>query len=295
MIGVDVGDHREHRREVQERRVRLVGFGDQELALAEARVGVGGQQPAADDERRIEAAFGEHRRDEARRRGLAVRAGDRDALLQAHQLGQHQRARHDRNAALARRGDFRIVGGHRRRHDDRVGAGDVAPRRGRSRSSTPSLARRARRRALGEVGARHAHSPASTSTSAMPLIPAPPMPTKCTRLTLCFIARVPERDAHVGDARGGVALAVRMRRRPPSPAARARSSDRRRSAQALRRQRRPAASFSAAPASTRNCALALCSSAIAPGSGTTIAPRPTAASSETVSAPPRQITKSAHA
>ncbi len=34
----------------------------------------------------------------------------------------------------------------------------------------------------------------------MPLIPAPPMPTKWTRLTLCFIARRPERDARVGDA-----------------------------------------------------------------------------------------------
>ena len=52
VVGVDVRHHREHRRQVQERRVRLVGLGDQELALAEARVGVGGQQPAADDERR---------------------------------------------------------------------------------------------------------------------------------------------------------------------------------------------------------------------------------------------------
>ena len=186
--------------QVQERRVGLVGLGDQEIALAEARVRVGRQQPAADDERRIEPAFGEHRRDEARRRRLAVRAGDRDALLQAHQLGQHQRARHDRDAALARGDDLGIVGGDRRRHDDRVGAGDVrrgvadrdrrrraargaasSPRSPRDRSPTPG-------------------SPASASTSAMPLMPAPPMPTKWTRLTLCFIARAPQGDARVGDA-----------------------------------------------------------------------------------------------
>ena len=128
VVGVDVGDHREHRRQVEERRVGLVGLGDEEFAVAEPRVGVGGQQPAADDERRVEAAFGEHRRDEARRRGLAVRAGDRDALLQAHQLGQHQRARHDRHAALARGDDFGVVRRDRRRHDDRVGVGDVRRR-----------------------------------------------------------------------------------------------------------------------------------------------------------------------
>ena len=140
VVGVDVGDHREHRRQVQERCVGLVGLGDQEVALAEARVGVGRQQPAADHERRIEPAFGEHRCDEARRRRLAVRAGDGDALLQAHQLGQHQRARHDRDAALARGRDLGVVRRDRGRHDDRVGAGDVARRRGRSRSR-----RRARR------------------------------------------------------------------------------------------------------------------------------------------------------
>ena len=44
-----------------------------------------------------------------------------------------------------------------------------------------------------------------------------------------------------------------------------------------------AGSCTAAPASTRNCAFALCSSAIAPGSGTMMRATPTAASSATVS------------
>ena len=40
VIGVDVGDHRQHRLQTQERRVGFVGLGDQELAVAQARVGV---------------------------------------------------------------------------------------------------------------------------------------------------------------------------------------------------------------------------------------------------------------
>src|SRR5438067_9492882 len=54
-----------------------------------------------------------------------MRAGDRHAALQSHQLGEHQGARHDRNARLARRYHFRIVVLHRARDDDRVGAGDL--------------------------------------------------------------------------------------------------------------------------------------------------------------------------
>jgi hypothetical protein len=54
-----------------------------------------------------------------------VRAGDRDALLQPHQLGEHQRARHDRDVALARFGDLGVVVLDRARDDDGVGARDM--------------------------------------------------------------------------------------------------------------------------------------------------------------------------
>jgi hypothetical protein len=54
VVGVDVGDHRDHRLQVQEGRVGLVGLGDDELAGAEARVGAGAVQAPADDEGRIE-------------------------------------------------------------------------------------------------------------------------------------------------------------------------------------------------------------------------------------------------
>ena len=47
--------------QVQERGIALVGFGDQVAAGAEARVGAGALQAAADDEGRIFAALGQHR------------------------------------------------------------------------------------------------------------------------------------------------------------------------------------------------------------------------------------------
>ena len=125
VVGVDVGDDRHHRQQVQERRVGLVGLDDDVVAGAEPRVGAGGVEPAADDEGRVEAGLGEHAGDERGRRRLAVRAGDGDALLQAHQLGQHHRARHDRDALGARGDHFGVVALHRGRRDDRVGAGDV--------------------------------------------------------------------------------------------------------------------------------------------------------------------------
>ena len=82
-------------------------------------------QLAADHERRIEPAFGEHAGDEARRRGLAVRAGDGDAAAEAHQFAEHFGARHDRHAPLARGDEFGIVGLDRARHDQHVDVGDV--------------------------------------------------------------------------------------------------------------------------------------------------------------------------
>ena len=203
VVGVDVGDHGQRRLQVEERRVGLVGLGDQELALAEPRVRVRRQEPAADHERRIEAAFGQHRRDQARRRRLAVRAGDRDALLQAHQLGQHQRARHDRNAASraprrprgcrARPRSTRRPRRRRRR----------SPPRGRSATATPSRARRARDRARGEIGAgdlvalRREHLGDAAHAGAADA-------DEVDALDLVLHRARPQRDAGVGDAIRGV-------------------------------------------------------------------------------------------
>ena len=77
------------RREPQERAVALVGLGDEEIARAEPRVRAERVHLAADDDGGIEARGAEDGRDERRRRRLAVRAGDGDAVLHAHQLGEH--------------------------------------------------------------------------------------------------------------------------------------------------------------------------------------------------------------
>ena len=140
--------------------------------------------------------------------------------------------------------------------------------------ATPSRARRARDRALGEVGAGHlvalrrehlgdaAHAGAADAD-------------EVDALDLVLHRARPERDADVGDAR-------RRRRRAPSARAAARHREQRvaRSSAAASSASRSGGELGlrhpsiAAPASTRNCALALCSSAIAPGSGTMIAPTP---------------------
>jgi hypothetical protein len=126
VVGVDVGDHRQRRLEIQEGRVGLVGFDDDEFTGAEPGMRAVRFDATADDERRIEAAFREHARDETRRGGLAMRAGHRDALLEPHQFGEHECPRHDRHFRRARRLHFGVVLLHRRRHDDRVRSSDMA-------------------------------------------------------------------------------------------------------------------------------------------------------------------------
>ena len=109
----------------RKRAVALVGLGDQILRLAEARVGAHGVDASADDDGGIEAAGGEHRGHHRSGGGLAVHAGDGDAVLQAHQLGQHLGALDDRDVRAVRFGDLGIVRGNRGTGDDDFGAGDI--------------------------------------------------------------------------------------------------------------------------------------------------------------------------
>ena len=125
MLGVDVGDDRDVGGQLQEGAVGLVGLDHHPVARAEARIGAVGVDDAAVDHGRIEAAGIEQRRDQRGRRGLAVRAGDRDAALEPHQLGQHLGAAHDRQALRARRGQFRIVALDRGRDDDDLGVAEI--------------------------------------------------------------------------------------------------------------------------------------------------------------------------
>ena len=115
----------------------------------------GGDQLAADHERRVEPAFGQHARDQARRRGLAVRAGDRDAAPEAHQLGRAS-PRAARSGCGARAP--RATSGLSRL--DRAGHDDARRRRRRCAASwprryaTPSPARRRVAALSAHVGAR---------------------------------------------------------------------------------------------------------------------------------------------
>jgi hypothetical protein len=136
--------HCEHRHQVQERRIRLIGFDDDVVAAAEPRVRAGRIEASADDEGRIEPARRQDARDQAGGRRLAVRAGDRNPLLQPHQFGQHHRARDERHAGRTRGEHFWVVRGHCGRHDDGIRALDVrgrVPLRDRRTELCQSLSR----------------------------------------------------------------------------------------------------------------------------------------------------------
>ncbi|MNU98277.1 hypothetical protein D3C71_883820 [compost metagenome] len=125
VVGVDVGDHGHQRLQVQEAGVAFVGFGDQVTAGAELGIGARGIQTATDDERRVQATGSEHRSDQAGGGGFAVGTGDGDAVAVAHQLSQHFCARHYRNTAFQRGGDFRVGRVHGARHHQHVSSGSV--------------------------------------------------------------------------------------------------------------------------------------------------------------------------
>ena len=111
---------------------------------------VGSQQPAADDERRIEASLGEHRCDQACRRRLAVRAGDRNPCFRRMSSASIN-ARGDGNPAPRAARKFRVVRRHRRRDDDRI----RTVRIGSAMSDgdvDAQVAQAARRRTVDEVG-----------------------------------------------------------------------------------------------------------------------------------------------
>ena len=125
VVCVNVGHNRHHRQQIQERRIRLVGFDDDVIPAAQLGIGTGAVEPSADHEGRIQSCFRKDAGHQAGGRRLAVSASDRYALLEAHQLSQHQGPRHDGNVLLAGSHDLRVVGLHRGRCDDRVGTHHV--------------------------------------------------------------------------------------------------------------------------------------------------------------------------
>ena len=125
MLGIDIGDDGDVGRQLQEGAVALVGLDHHPFALAHAGIGAVGVDDAAIDHGRVEPAGFEQRRDHRGRRRLAVRAADGDRLAEAHQLGQHLGAPHDRQQLLARGLQLRIGFLDRGRDDHDFGVAEV--------------------------------------------------------------------------------------------------------------------------------------------------------------------------
>ena len=126
VFAVEIGDHGEDGRELEEGAVALVGLRNQVLRGAETRIGAHGVDAAANDHCRIEASRAEHARDHRGRGGLSVHTGDGDAVLEAHEFSQHLGALNDGNLASAGLDHFRIGSPHGGAGNNHRRARDVA-------------------------------------------------------------------------------------------------------------------------------------------------------------------------
>src|SRR5712692_286890 len=122
MLAGDGGDGGDNGREQQEAAVAFVGFDDEELALTESSGGAGLIDAAADDKCGIEMRRSENGSDHGGRGGFPVSAGHGDAVLEAHQFGQHFCAGDDRDLFLVRFDNFGVVDLDRRRRHYHVRA-----------------------------------------------------------------------------------------------------------------------------------------------------------------------------
>src|SRR5690348_5948217 len=143
MLAVDRGDDGDDGREQQKGTIAFISLDDHVFALADARISSGGVDAAADDERGIEASGGKDGSYKGGGGRLAVRAGDGDAVFQAHQLGEHFRAGDDGDFELARFDDFRIIRTHGGGHDDNLRAVNLSGLMGieNSRAEIPEALR----------------------------------------------------------------------------------------------------------------------------------------------------------
>ncbi len=154
MLRVDIGDDDDIGGQLEKRAVALVGFDHHPVACPEPRIGPVGVDDAAVDDGRVHPGGVDQRGDQRRRGGLAVRAGDRDAALEPHQLGEHLGAANDRNASRARRDKFGIVALDRGRDDDDRGGAEIRRSVADEHRRAP-LAQALNIGVVGRVGALH--------------------------------------------------------------------------------------------------------------------------------------------
>jgi hypothetical protein len=146
----------ELRRLVEEGGVVLVALDDEVVARTLAKRAAEVERDAADQQGRIPARRGQHLGDEVRRRRLAVRPGDGDAVAaRDRQLVERVRERAVGNAGLDRRLRLGIVGADRVPDHDEVGLGieDVSGRESLEHVDAPVRERGAHRRVQLLVGA----------------------------------------------------------------------------------------------------------------------------------------------
>ena len=126
VLAIDIGDHRDDGRELEERAVALVGLRYQEIAVAHPGVRAAhGAHAAADHHRRVEASVVQDGGGHRRGGGLAVAARHRNAVLQPHQLGQHLAARDDRDLQTARLLHLGVRFVDRGADNEGAGAGEI--------------------------------------------------------------------------------------------------------------------------------------------------------------------------
>ena len=125
VLAIDVGHDRQDRRQLQERTITLVGLSHQVLRLSQAGIRSHGVDAAANYDSGIEATRGQHCGHHGCCCGFAVHAGDGNAVLQAHQFGQHLRTLNDRDVHVVRFGDFGIFRGNRGTGDNDLSPRDV--------------------------------------------------------------------------------------------------------------------------------------------------------------------------
>ena len=125
VVFVDIGHDGHNRRQIQERGIGFVGFGNNVFAFTQTGVGTSGVELAADNESRVKSCRAENRSGQAGGCGFAVRTGNGDTIAEAHQLCQHQRARNHGNLLFQCGNNLRIVFFDRSRGNNHVGAIDV--------------------------------------------------------------------------------------------------------------------------------------------------------------------------
>ena len=158
VVGLDVRHQHGARRQMHERLVALVCLHHVMGARSRVRVRAVGAHDAAYEERRILPHAVQHAGQHGRRGGFAVRAGHRERLERASQIGEHLGAMPDGQAARLGGGEFGVVVEDGGGHDDHgVSLGDVR-RIVADVHLDARLAQLLGVAALLEVGAAHAHA-----------------------------------------------------------------------------------------------------------------------------------------